>query len=127
MKKAAVIVLLAFGLGFFPAAAASAATNDDLQAVRKAVKKNPNYSGDEVRWFKVLIRDTRAHKDVVRVTLPVFLIELILNHEHRQMQLHDECGIDVRALFQELKKAGPMALIEVWDDDEGHLIKVWFE
>jgi hypothetical protein len=127
MKKAAMIVLLAFGLGLLPAAGISAVENDDLQAVRKAVKKNPNYTGDEVKWFKVLIQDTRTKKDVVRVTLPVSLIELILNHEHRQMKLNDECDIDVRALFQELKKAGPMALIEILDEDDGHLIKVWFE
>ena len=127
MKKTAMIILLAFGLGLIPAAAVSAVENDDLQAVRKAVKENPNYSGDEVRWFKVLIQDTRTKKDVVRVTLPVAVIELVLNHESRMMKIHDECDIDVRALFQELKKAGPMALIEVWDEDDGHLIKVWFE
>ncbi len=36
-----------------------------------------------------------------------------------------ECDIDLKALFAELKKVGPMALIEI--EDEGALIKVWLE
>ncbi len=35
------------------------------------------------------------------------------------------CDVDLKALFAELKKAGPMALIEIVD--EGALIKVWLE
>ena len=42
------------------------------------------------------------------------------------MKLNEgKSNIDLKALFAELKKVGPMALIEIMD--EGALIKVWLE
>jgi hypothetical protein len=37
----------------------------------------------------------------------------------------DDYDIDLKELFAELKKVGPMALIEVYEDDE--IVKIWLE
>jgi len=129
MKKITLFVLLTFALSLAPAhfLAAEDAGNSDLQAIKKAVKENPNVKpGQEVKWFKVLITDTKTQKDKVKITLPISLIELVLEAEHDHFRIdRDEYDVDVREIFRELKKAGPMALIEVCEDDE--IIKVWFE
>jgi selenocysteine-specific translation elongation factor len=122
----AVLAVLAFALIAAPVLRAERAT--DFQAIQKAVKQNPAYEeGKEVKWFKVLVTDTKTGKDKVRVTLPVALVELLLKcADDKDLNLKGRgCDIDVRALFAELKKVGPMALIEVLDHDE--LIKVWLE
>ncbi len=128
MKKTTVAILGVLVLTFLAAPALRAERSNDFQAIQKAVKQNPAYEeGKEVKWFKVLITDTTTGKDKVRVTLPVALVELVLKcADDKDLNLKDRgCDIDVKALFAELKKAGPMALIEVMDHDE--LIKVWFE
>jgi hypothetical protein len=128
MKKSAVVILGVIALTFLAAPALKAERTTDFQAIQKAVKQNPAYEeGKEVKWFKVLVTDTKTGKDKVRVTLPIALVELVLKcADDKDLNLKEHgCEIDVRALFAELKKVGPMALIEVVDHDE--LIKVWLE
>ncbi len=126
MKKITIFVLLAFVLTLAPSQFLLA-KNSDLQAIKKAVKENPNFeAGQEVKWFKVLITDIKTNKAKVKVTLPVSLIELILEAEDDHFKVdRDEYDVDIKEIFAELKKAGPMALIEI--REEGELIKVWFE
>jgi hypothetical protein len=130
MKKTAVAIIAVIALTFLAAPALRAERANDFQAIQKAVKQNPAYEeGKEVKWFKVLITDTKTGKDKVRVTLPLALVELLLKcADDKDLNFKDRgCDVDVRALFAELKKVGPMALIEVYDKDEGALIKVWLE
>jgi hypothetical protein len=101
---------------------------NDFHAIQKAVKQNPAYEeGKEVKWFKVLITDTRSGKDKVKITLPLALVEAFLQcADNKHVRFNkEECEIDLQALFTQLKKLGPMALIEITDDDA--LIKVWLE
>lgn len=129
MKKITIFVLLAFALSLAPShlIVANDVKDPDLQAIKKAVKENPKVKpGQEVKWFKVLITDTKTKEPKVKVTLPISLIELILDAEHDHFNIdRDEYDVDVREIFRELKKAGPMAIIEVYEEDE--TIKVWFE
>ncbi len=128
MKKVAIFTLVIFVLSFILAGFLLADSKDDLQAIKKAVKENPSYEeGKEVKWFKVLVTDARTKKDRVRVTLPIALVEAVLKcAKDKHFRIHDdECDIDLKQLFTELKKLGPMVLIEVMEDDE--IIKVWFE
>ncbi len=130
MKRTALIVsaLLGFGLAAGPAFAAG---QNDFQTIQKAVRQNPAYEeGREVRWFKVVISDGTSNEAQLKITLPIALIELILSQDSvRHVKLDDDkygkCEVDLKALWNELKKAGPMALVEI--SDHGAVIKVWLE
>ena len=130
MKKAALAALAVLTLAALLAAAPArpAETQNDFQAIQKAVKDNPAYEvGKDVKWFKVLITDAKTNKDRVRLTLPLALVEIVLRHtDGKDLNIGDShADIDLAALFAELKKLGPMALIEVYEDDE--IIKIWLE
>ncbi len=123
---AAIVVALAVLLAAAPARPAG--SQNDFQAIQKAVKDNPAFeAGKEVKWFKVLVTDAKTNKDRVRITLPLALVEIVLRHtEGRNLKIGDaHRDIDLGALFAELKKLGPMALIEVFEDDE--IVKIWLE
>ncbi len=126
MKKATFLALAAFVLAFAFGGIALAEGHDDIQAIKKAVKENPNYEpGKEVKWFKVLV--TEDGKDKVRVTLPISLVEAFVkcaDDKHMNFD-HGDCDIDFEELLAELKKVGPMAIVEIYD--EGETVKVWLE
>jgi len=127
MKKISLVILGVFCLGIL-AAPAAAANHNDFKAIQKAVKKNPAYQeGREAKWLKILITDSRDKEERVSVTLPLALIEVLLNCSKKGPLTIEEgnCEIDLKALFADLKKAGPAALIEIRDDST--LIKIWLE
>jgi len=128
MKKTAIAILAVVAFAFLSTPLLRAERANDFQAIQKAVKQNPAYEeGKEAKWFKVLITDTKTGKDTVRITLPLALVEALVKcADDKSMKVKDHgCDIDLKALFAELKKVGPMALIEIMD--EGALIKVWLE
>ncbi len=128
MKKVAILVLITIVISLLFVGILLAESKDDIQTIKKAVKKNPAYkAGNEVKWFKVLVTDNRTKKDKVRITLPVSLIEFFIKcTDDKHLRINrDECDIDLKELFAELKKLGPMVLIEVHEDEE--TVKVWFE
>jgi len=126
MKRTAIMIMVLLALGL--AAPAVSAHGDDFQSFQKAVKRNPHYEeGREIRWFKVEIRERHSREAGLKISLPVAIIELVLScGDTRHVRFDDgDCEVDLRALWKELKKAGPMALIELRDDDA--LIKIWLE
>jgi len=128
VKKTALIILGIFCLGILSVPAVAAAKHNDFKAIQKAVKKNPAYEeGREAKWLKILITDSRDKEERVSLTLPLALIEVLLNcTDSRHFKVDDgDCEIDLKALFADLKKAGPASLIEIRDD--GALIKIWLE
>jgi hypothetical protein len=128
MKKVASLVLIVFLLGVFLPNLLLADSKDDIQTIKKAVKKNPDYkAGEEVKWFKLLVTDNKTKKDKVKITLPISLIETLLKCvDEEDLDFEgDECDIDLKELFAELKKLGPTVIIEITEDDE--TVKVWFE
>ena len=128
MKKMTALIFVVFILNIIAIGISYAERDDDIQAIKKAVKENPQYkSGTEAKWFKVLVTDTRTKKDKVKITLPVSLIELVIkctDDKHLRINREDY-DIDLRELFVELKKLGPTALIEVYEDEE--IVKIWLE
>ena len=128
MKKTIILILIVLIMNIIAIGILHAEHNDDVQAIKKAVKENPRYqSGAEVKWFKLLVTDTRTKKDKVKITLPVSLIELVMKctrNKHLRVN-RDQYDIDLRELFVELKKLGPTALIEVYEDEE--IVKIWLE
>ena len=128
MKKATFTVLAVFALALALGGIALAEGPDDIQAIKKAVKENPNYEpGKEVKWFKVLVTDNKAGKDKVRITLPLSLVEACVkcaDDKHLGLDKGD-VDIDFGQLLVELKKVGPMAIVEIYENDE--TVKVWLE
>jgi len=132
MRKTTIIILALFVIGAL-AAPAVAANRNDFKIIQAAVKKSPNpeyVKGREVRWFKVLIQDSKSSQATLKLTLPVALIELILScDDTRHVKFDDgergQCEVDLKALWMQLKKAGPMAIVEI--EDEGAIVKVWLE
>lgn len=128
MKKAAILVLILLALSVVLISFLLAGGSDDYQVIKKAVKENPNYKpGKEVKWFKVLVADSKTNKVRVKVTLPISVIEIFLEcagDKHLKID-HDDCEIDLKEVFKELKELGPMALIEVYQEDE--TVKIWLE
>jgi sugar phosphate isomerase/epimerase len=127
MKKTTLIILALFCLGAL-AAPAVASNRQDFKVIQNAVKQAPAAeSGREVKWFKVLITDSRSSQAKVKITLPVALIEAILAcTDGKHFKVDDgECDIDLKAVWSALKKAGPLALVEI--EDDGAVIKVWLE
>lgn len=128
MKKVAIIVLIVFVFSFLLVSLTLAKNEDDLQAIKKAVKKNPKFeAGKEVKWLKVLVTDNRTKKDKVKITLPISLIEYFIKcSDDKHMKINrDDCEIDLKELFKELKKLGPTVFIKVVED--GETIKVWLK
>ncbi len=128
MKKTAIVILAVVAFAFLAAPVMRAERNDDFKAIQKAVKQNPAYEeGKEAKWFKVLITDTKSGKERVKVTLPLSLVELLASCTgDKPMNLGEgHCNVDFKTLFAEMKKLGPMALIEIVDEDA--LVKVWLE
>ena len=79
MKKIAVLVLILFVFFVLLPSLLLADSRDDIQAIKKAVKENPDYkAGQEVKWFKVLITDNDTGKAKVKVTLPIAVVEAVL-------------------------------------------------
>jgi hypothetical protein len=128
MKKVAVLALGLAVMGFVLAPVVRAAHEDDLQAIKRAVKQNPSgHQGKEVKWLKVLVVDNRCHKDIVKLTVPISLIEIFFKcADHKHLRINEgECEINLQAVFKELKAAGPMAMVELSEDNE--TLKVWLE
>jgi len=127
MKRIAIAILALFALGAL-AGPALAGSRNDFKVIQNAVKQSPgDETGRELKWFKVLVQDARSGEAGIRITLPIALIEIVLDSsDGRHFRVHgDRCEIDLKAVWAALKKAGPLALVEI--NDDGALIKVWLE
>lgn len=121
MKKIAILVLVILAITFLFTTFLLAERDIDIQTIKKAVKQNPAYqSGKEVKWFKVLITDNRTEREKVRITLPISLVEIFIKcADDRHLRINrQECDVNLKEVFKELKKLGPMALIEIYEEDE---------
>ena len=101
---------------------------DDYQVIKNAVKKSTaSASGvKSVQWFKLVVTGKGNDKEKVKLTLPVSLIEMMVNscsQEKFHAAGHHE--IELRRVWEDLKKAGPLALVEI--EDEGETVKIWLE
>ena len=116
MKKAAILVLILLALSVVLVSFLLAGGSDDYQVIKKAVKENPNYKpGKEAKWFKVLIADSKTNKVRVKVTLPISVIEIFLEcTDDKRLKIdHDDCEIDLKEVFKELKERGIYTQVSV--------------
>jgi hypothetical protein len=124
--KTTIVLLAVFAFGLAAMPAPAAAKDKDFKVIQRAVKQAPASSG-EVKWLKVLVTEGRSDEAKVKITLPVALIEaLVACADGRHYKVGDrDCEIDLKAVWTALKKAGPLALVEI--EDDGAVIKVWLE
>jgi hypothetical protein len=130
MKKTTIMILTFFMLALVPAAGLNADINDDAEVIKRAVKANPYYQKDkEVQWFKLQVTNTLTDKVEVKITLPISLLEIIMkSSSDREMRIdRDDFDLDIKELFRSLKKAGPMSIIEIYDEEDGHEVKIWLD
>jgi hypothetical protein len=128
MKKTTILVLSVLASAFFMGFFAIAQQKDDFRDIQNAVSVDAASGAEkEAKWFKILITDNRTGKEKVKVTLPISVVEIFLRHaDDKHLRFHDhDTEIDLAQVFKELKAMGPMAIIEVHEDDV--TIKVWFE
>jgi len=129
MRKILLIAVVAVVVAMFTLSAfGMSVPRDEYQTIKKAVKENPEaVPGREAKWFKILVTDAKTGKEKVKVTLPISVFDIISDCVDLQNVKIDEgnCKVDLRALFKELKTAGPMMFIEVQEDDE--IVKIWME
>jgi hypothetical protein len=127
-KPTTLIILAVLGFGLAAAPVFAASNDKDFKVIQRAVNQNkaPAASG-EVKWLKVVIQDSKSSEAKVKITLPVALIEAVLAcGDGKHFKVDDgDCEIDLKAVWAALKKAGPLALVEI--EDDGAIIKVWLE
>jgi hypothetical protein len=128
MKKVSLFILAVFVSIIFLSHFVLAKEDFDLQTIKKAVKKNPQYKkGMEVQWFKLLIMDGDCNKDKLEITLPLPLVDLLFECT-KDKKMNIDCGdynLDLRRLYKELKRRGPRSLIEIRGEDG--VLKIWLE
>jgi hypothetical protein len=115
-------------LGFFLVAGLSATAADDYKVIKNAVKGTGSSGAGQnsVQWFKILVVDKHGDGEKVKITLPISLVEMMINAcPEEKFNIDHGCKIDIRRVWNELKKAGPLALVEV--EDHGETVKIWFE
>lgn len=131
MKKR--IVVLSVGLavilfGFVMAAGLSASAADDYKVIKNAVKSPVTSRAGQrsVQWFKILVVDKNGDQEKVKITLPVSLVEVMINAcPEKKFNVDHGCHIDLQKIWNDLKAAGPLALVEV--EDHGETVKIWLE
>lgn len=127
MKKSTIVIVfvMVFSLSF---SGWVWGEDDDLQAIKKAVKENPRYSAQsEIKWIKLTVTDLKTNKEKVKIKFPIIIFEIIMEAaDGKKMNVDCEnFDVDLRVLFYELKKLGPMSLIEISSDTD--LLKIWLE
>ncbi len=127
MKKR-IVALSVFLVVFVLTIALFAAAADDYKVIKNAVK-NPDNSASgrkNVQWFKIVVTEKNGAKEEVKISLPISLVEMIINAcPEEKFEVDHGCRIDIRKIWNELKKAGPLALVEI--EDHGETVKIWFE
>lgn len=125
MKKNSILVV--FIMVLFMAATLPLVGNsaDDYKVIKKAVK-GKRTSG-EASFIRIEVTDKKTKKAKVKIKVPLSLVELVSDcvPDNIDIKGKGKCNIDMKKILKELKKHGPMTLIEV--DEEDAMVKIWIE
>ena len=127
MKKT-IVCLAVLLIGLVMATGLFAGRNDDYRVIKNAVKSpQTSRAGQKsVLWFNILVVGKDGDHEKVKITLPVSLVEIMINAcPEEKFNIDRGCQIDIKRVWNELKNAGPLALVEV--KDHGETVKIWFE
>ena len=120
--------LVALLVGSVMAAGLFAAAGDDYQVIKNAVQKSQATPGGvkSLQWLKIVVTGKDGSGEKVKITLPVSLVELMLNAcPEKKFNVEHGCEIDIQRIWNDLKAAGPMSLVEI--EDHGESVRVWLE
>ncbi len=120
--------LVALLVGSLMAVALFAGSADDYQVIKNAVRKSQAtpVGGKNLQWFKIVVTGKEGAGENVKITLPVSLVEMMLNScQEKKFNVEHGCEIDLRKVWNDLKAAGPMSLVEI--ADHGETVKIWLE
>ncbi len=110
------------------AVALFASSADDYKVIKNAVKsqESPKSGQKNVQWFKILVTGKDGDQEKVKVSIPVSLVEIMINAcPDKKFNVDHGCQIDIQRVWNDLKAAGPLALVEV--TDHGESVKIWLE
>jgi len=127
MKRKTNLLLVIFLMVTFMAATLPVlGSAEEYKVIKRAVKdKKAPETTDEVTWFRLEVTDKAENKTKVKIKIPLSLVEMFADCEEEAIDLKDKCKVSLKTILKELKKNGPMTLIEVEGDKE--LVKIWFE
>lgn len=127
MKKR-IAVLSVCLMVFVLAATLAAAAADDYKVIKNAVSgPAASKAGQKsLQWFKILVTGKDGAQEKVKITLPVSLVEMMLSAcPEKKFNVEHGCEIDIQRIWNDLKAAGPLSLVEV--EDHGETVKIWLE
>jgi hypothetical protein len=128
MMKKAYVWLAVLLVGFIMTAGLFASAADDYKVIKNAVKSpETSKTGQKsVQWFKILVVDKDGSEEKVKITLPISLVEIMLSScPEKEFDIDHGCKIDIKRIWNDLKAAGPLSLVEV--EDHGESVKIWLE
>lgn len=127
MKMKRNLILVIFVMVTFMAATlpvlGDSSSSEDYKVIKNAVKGKKK-SGD-IAWFRIEVTDKKTKKAKVKIRIPIGLIDLLADCDKDIKIDQGKCKINLKKIIEELKKNGPMTLIEV-DDEDGY-VRIWFE
>lgn len=95
---------------------------EEYKVIKRAVNdKKTAETTNEVTWFKLEVTDKADNKTKVKIRIPLSLVEMIADCEKEAIDLKDKCKISLKTILKELKKNGPMTLLEA--EGEKELVK----
>jgi hypothetical protein len=127
MKKR-IVVLSVCLVVFVWAAVLFAASADDYKVIKNAVKSSDTSASGQknAQWFKIVVTGKAGTREEVKISLPISLVEIMVEAcAEENFEVDHGCRIDIKKIWNELKKAGPLAMIEV--EEHGETVKIWFE
>lgn len=127
MKKT-VVCLFVLLMGFVLAVGLFASAADDYKVIKNAVKSPETFRAGQksVQWFKIVVSGKDGDHEKVKISLPVSLMEIMINAcAEKKFNVDRGCQIDIQRVWNDLKAAGPLALVEM--EDHGETVKIWLE
>ncbi len=115
-----IFVISALVLGTLPAFGNSA---DDYKVIKNAAKTSKGTA--DITWFRIEVTEKGTNKAKVKIKLPISVIEMLAECTDGDINLENKCKINLKKILAELKKGGPMTLVEI-EEDDGY-VKIWFE
>lgn len=125
MKKILAIAATLFIAVLLTVNFAESQSSTDYKVIKNAVKKNGETGKDLI--FHLTVKDNEDGDSVV-IEMPFNVVEyLVESCKDADIHLEGKKAFKLRDVFDKLKKAGPMTIIEINEFENDNTIKIWLE